>query len=103
MSKNVRTPKYLREFVLSRCLGCTAKVETIAREYTKQQAGPVPGFASKEMRNYALRAAADFKQIRRAVLDLVETKEATIPHEGFVRSTIDGKIGFCETASSKGE
>ncbi len=100
MSKNVRTPKYLREFVLSRCLGCTVRVEAIAREWTKQERGPMPAFGTKELTkelpDYAKGAASDFKQIRRAVLDLVEAKEATIPHEGFVRSTI-------ETAESKGE
>lgn len=96
MSKDLRTPKYLREFVLSRCLGCTVRVEAIAREWTREQRGPVPGFASKELKEYAKGAASDFKQIRRAVLDLLEAKEATIPHEGFVRSAI-------ETAESKGE
>lgn len=96
MSKNLRTPKYLREFVLSRCLGCTVKVEAIAREWTREQRGPVPGFASKELKEYAKVAASDFKQIRRAVLDLLEAKEATIPHEGFVRSAT-------ETAESKEE
>lgn len=96
MSKKFRTPKYLREFVLSRCLGYTVKVEAIAREWTREQRGPVPGFASKELKGYAKGAASDFKQIRRAVLDLLEAKEATIPHEGFVRSAT-------ETAESKGE
>jgi len=96
MSKDLRTPKYLREFVLSRCLGCTVKVDAIAREWTREQRGPVPGFASKELKEYAKGAASDFKQIRRAVLDLLEAKEATIPHEGFVRSAT-------ETAESKGE
>ena len=89
MSKNVRTPKYLREFVLSRCLSCTVRVEAIAREWTKQTRGPMPAFGTKELPDYAKGAASDFKQIRRAVLDLVETKEATIPHEGFVRSAIE--------------
>lgn len=89
MSKNVRTPKYLREFVLSRCLGCTVRVEAIAREWTKKERGPMPAFGTKELPDYAKGAASDFKQIRRAVLDLVEAKEATIPHEGFVRSAIE--------------
>lgn len=89
MSKNLRTPKYLREFVLSSCLGCTVRVEAIAREWTKKQRGPMPAFGSKELPDYARGAVSDFKQIRRAVLDLVETKEATIPHEGFVRSAIE--------------
>lgn len=96
MSKNVRTPKHLREFVLSRCLGCMVRVEAIAREWTKQERGPVPAFGTKELPDYAKGAASDFKQIRRAVLDLVEAKKATIPHEGFVRSAT-------ETAESKGE
>jgi hypothetical protein len=74
MSKDLRTPKYLREFVLSRCLGCTVRVEAIAREWTKQQRGQMPAFGSKELPDYAKGAASDFKQIRRAVLDLVETK-----------------------------
>ena len=89
MFKDLRTPKYFREFVLSRCLGCTVRVEAIAREWTKQQRGQIPAFGSKELPDYAKGAASDFKQIRRAVLDLVETKEATIPHEGFVRSEIE--------------
>lgn len=89
MSKDIRTPKYLREFVLSRCLGCTVRVEAIAREWTKQQRGPIHAFRSKELSDYAKGAVSDFKQIRRAVLDLVETKEATIPHEGFVTSAIE--------------
>lgn len=95
MSNNVRTPKYLREFVLSRCLGCTVRVEAIAREWTKQERGPMPAFGTKELPDYAKGTASDFKQIRRAVLDLVEAKEATIPHEGFVHSAT-------ETAESKG-
>lgn len=89
MPKDPRTPKYLREFVLSHCLGCTVRVEAIAREWTKQERGPMPAFGSKELPDYAKWAASDFKQIRRAVLDLVETKEATIPHEGLVRSAIE--------------
>ena len=96
MSKDLRTPKYLREFVLSRCLGCTVRVEAIAGEWTKQQRGPMPALGSKELPDYAKGAAPDLKQIRRAVLDLVETKEATIPHEGFVRSAN-------ETEESKGK
>ena len=56
----------------------------------------MPAFGSKELPGYAKGAASDFKQVRRAVLDLVDSKEATIPHEGFVRSTT-------ETAESKGE
>lgn len=95
MSKDLRTPKYLREFVLSRCLGCTVRVEAIAREWTKQQRGPMPGLGTQELPDYAKGAASDFKQVRRAVLDLVELEEATIPHEGFVRSAI-------ETTESKG-
>lgn len=89
MSKDFRTPKYLREFVLSHCLGCTTKVEAIAREWTKKNRGPVPSFASKELKEYSSGAASDFKQVRRAVLDLIDTKEVTIPHEGFVRSAIE--------------
>lgn len=75
MSKDLRTPKYLREFVLSRCLCCTVRVEAIAREWTKQLRGPMPGFGTKELPDYAKGAASDFKQVQRAVLDLVELKK----------------------------
>jgi hypothetical protein len=86
MPKTPRTPKYLREFVLSRCLGCVAKVEQIARDWTRQQNGPIPGFADKAFQDYARQSIADYKQVRRAVLDLIEEKLVMIPGEGLVKA-----------------
>lgn len=91
MAEDFRTPKYLREFVLSRCLGCTVKIEAIAREWTKQNYGSVPAFGTKELQEYAIRAGSNYKQIRKAAFELVKAKQATMPHEGFIYSTIEQK------------
>lgn len=91
MPKDPRTPKYLREFVLSQCLGCEQKIEVIAREWTKKELGPMPGFADAKMKEYAPAAATHYKQIWKAVLDLVEQKKVMIPREGFVCAIIEPK------------
>lgn len=91
MPKDPRTPKYLREFVLSQCLGCEQKIEVIAREWTKKELGPMPGFADPKMKEYAPAAAAHYKQIRKAVWDLVEQKKVMIPREGFFCAIIEPK------------
>lgn len=88
MAKDTRTPKYLREFVLSQCLGCETKIEVIAREWTKKQIWPMPGFADPKMKEYAPAAASHYKQIKKAVWDLVEQKKVVIPREGFVSAII---------------
>jgi hypothetical protein len=84
--KKPKTPKYVREFVLSQCLGCTVKIEQIAREYTKSQLGPMPGFAERSFHDYAKASISHYKLIRKAVWDLVQSEQVTIPNEGFVRS-----------------
>lgn len=89
MPKNPRSPKYLREFVLSQCLGCEQKIEVHSREWTKNELGPMPGFADARMKEYAPAAAAHYKQIRKTVCDLVEQKKVMIPREGFVCAIIE--------------
>ena len=91
MAKYMRTPKYLREFVLSQCLGCEQKIDVIAREWTKKELGPMPGFVDPKMKEYAPRAAAHYKQIQKAVWDLAEQKKVMIPREGFVCAIIEPK------------
>lgn len=93
MPKDYKTPKYLREFVLSRCLGCTVKVEAIAREFTKEKRGNIPAFGTKALQEYATGAANDYKQIRKAVIDLVGSGEAMRPHEGHVTAVLNVKEG----------
>lgn len=84
----MRTPKYLREFVLSQCLGCEAKIEVIAREWTKKQIGPIPSFADPKMKEYVPVAASHYKEIKKAVWCLVGQKKVMIPREGFVSAII---------------
>lgn len=72
MSFEFKSPKYLREFVLSQCIGTKEKIETIARKFTINRLGPVPPIFSKAMNDYSKSMATDYKRVRVCCSELLK-------------------------------